>query len=145
MSGKGPLLRGPYCLTFLKLSKSRKIALNLTRSMGINKLVMSFYIIVLLVPYWENETFCFSNFSRGILVDSPRGDNIRKIFRDTFEWSIISVILSSLIFVSFSQLGNSETKLRKERKLSGLKLNWETGVLLHFSIIQGLEIKKFKK
>ena len=54
-------------------------------------------------------------------------------------------ILSPLIFVSFSWFEKSETKLRNETKLSGLKQNWENGVLQPFSIIQGLKNENLKK
>ena len=51
----------------------------------------------------------------------------------------ISQILSSFIFVSFSRVENSGTKL------SELKRNWEIGVLGHLSSIQGLRNKNFEQ
>ena len=47
--------------------------------------------------------------------------------------------MSPLIFVSFSRLENSETKL------SGLKQNWKMGVWGHLSSIRGIKNKNFKQ
>ena len=48
-------------------------------------------------------------------------------------------LLSPLIFVSFPELENRETKL------SGSKQNWEIGGLRHFSSIQVVKIKTSRK
>ena len=68
-------------------------------------------------------TLAHKNFSKsemGRFEQLIRPCNERQIVRKLMHNGII---LSSLIFVSFSQLENSETELRNGTKLSGLKQN----------------------
>ena len=81
-----------------------------------------------LSPNFGNSTLCIKYSS--LLSSFP--EILQTIVR-------YCLLLSSQIFVSFSQLKISETKLRIETKSSGLKQNWEIGVLWPFSIIHDLK------